>query len=279
MIKLRDLSLAKRLIALDGVKGLVLENTIDIKQAYSVRQLCTQFKKEFFIDLSYMLLENETDNAILALKKVKQWQADAFLYTDLGFYELAKKEGLTNKAFYDGGSLLTNSLDASFYLSFNKGVVLARELTLDEIKKISTHTAGKISLFIGGFLTMSFSRRHYLSSYFAYRNKKEILEDTYLLKEIKREDYYPIQERKEGTYLFTEGIYLPYQELAELENKYDYGFFDTNMLNSIEILTIVNDLITLNKENAGIKLATLKKRFAERVFDTGYLYRKTNVCK
>lgn len=279
MIKLDDLNLAKELIKLPLVKGLVVESSIKSEQALFLTNLCKEYNKELFLDLRYMLLENEIEKAKADIEKVIAYQVDAFLYTDLGLYELAKRYRVDDKAFYDGGSLLTNSLDATYYLSFNRGVVLARELTLLEIKRLSKLTKRKISLFIGGYLTMSFSRRHYLSAYFAHRKIDINLDTTYWLKEIKREDYYPIQERESGTYLFTESIYLPLIELAQLEGSYDYGFFDTNMLKPQEILAIVNALSLLTKENASERLNNLKKQFKERIFDTGYLYRKTNVSK
>ena len=103
----------------------------------------------------------------------------------------------------------TNYASAGFW--FNQGVkriVLARELSHEEIREIREKTSGELEIFVHGAMCMSYSGRCLLSNYLAGRdaNRGECAQPCrwgYALVEEKRPgQYFPVEEDERGTYVF-----------------------------------------------------------------------------
>ena len=144
------------------------------------------------------------------LERINDLGADAIIAADLGTIKLAQKyapncdlhisvqSGICNyetaKAFYDLGA---------------KRVVLARELSLDEIAEIRAKTSKNLEIeaFAHGAMCVSFSARCLLSSYMTGRdaNRGDCAQScrwSYSLMEEKRPgQYFDITESDKGTYI------------------------------------------------------------------------------
>ncbi|HEX3014759.1 MAG TPA: U32 family peptidase [Desulfobacteria bacterium] len=103
----------------------------------------------------------------------------------------------------------TNYASADFWFSLGvKRIVLARELSIQEIQEIRNKVAGELEIFVHGAMCMSYSGRCLLSNYLAGRdaNRGECAQPCrwgYALAEEKRPgQYFPLEEDTRGTYIF-----------------------------------------------------------------------------
>ena len=137
-------------------------------------------------------------------------KVDAVIVADLGLMALIKKYAPDMEIHMSTQTGIVNYATANeLYNMGAKRVVLARELSLDEIAEIRAKTPDDldIEVFVHGAMCMSFSGRCLLSSYLTNRdaNRGECAQPCrwgYNLMEEKRTDeFYPIYEDEKGTYI------------------------------------------------------------------------------
>lgn len=136
--------------------------------------------------------------------------ADALITTDVGVFMLIKKYVPDMEIHVSTQAGIVNYESArQFYEMGAKRVVLARELSLDEIAEIRAKTPDdlEIEAFVHGAMCMSFSGRCLISQYLVDRdaNKGECAQPcrwNYRLVEEKRPgEYFPIFEDDQGSYI------------------------------------------------------------------------------
>ncbi len=144
------------------------------------------------------------------LSYLNSLKADAIIASDLGTMEMIKKYAPDVDIHVSVQSGITNSATANaFYNMGAKRVVLARELSLAEIKQIRANTPKdlEIEAFVHGAMCVSFSARCLLSSYMTGRdaNRGDCAQPcrwSYSLMEEKRPgQYFDITETEKGTYI------------------------------------------------------------------------------
>ena len=135
---------------------------------------------------------------------------DAIIASDIGTIALIKKYAPNCEIHVSVQSGIVNSVTATeFYKMGAKRVVLARELSLQEIKHIRENTPSELEIeaFAHGAMCVSFSARCLLSSYMTGRdaNRGDCAQPcrwSYSLMEEKRPgQYYDITETEKGTYI------------------------------------------------------------------------------
>lgn len=135
---------------------------------------------------------------------------DAIIASDIGTMELVKKHAPDVELHVSVQSGIVNYHTANaFYALGAKRVVLARELSLDEIAEIRAKTPAdlEIEAFAHGAMCVSFSARCLLSSYMTGRdaNRGDCAQPcrwSYALVEEKRPgQYFPVEETKQGTHI------------------------------------------------------------------------------
>ncbi len=135
---------------------------------------------------------------------------DAFIVTDLGVLELAKRCAPEVELHVSTQAGVVNYAAANaLYALGAKRVVTARELSLAEIRGLRDHTPGELEIecFVHGAMCVSFSGRCLLSNYLTGRdsNRGDCAQPCrwkYALVEEKRPgQYFPIEENTDGTYL------------------------------------------------------------------------------
>ncbi len=144
------------------------------------------------------------------LKDTAACGVDAFIITDIGVMMLAKRVAPQVEIHISTQAGVVNYLAAKelYYLGA-KRVVLARELSLDEIATIREKTPPELEIeaFVHGAMCMSFSGRCLLSSYLTGRdaNRGECAQPCrwgyHLVEEKRPGQYYPIFEDESGSYL------------------------------------------------------------------------------
>lgn len=144
------------------------------------------------------------------LKTAEQIGVDAFIVTDIGVLKLAKDVVPDVDIHISTQAGIVNYISANeFYNMGASRVVVARELSLEEIAEIRAKTPNELEIeaFIHGAMCMSFSGRCLLSNYMTGRdaNRGDCAQPCrwkYVISETKREgEYFPISEDTEGTYI------------------------------------------------------------------------------
>ena len=135
---------------------------------------------------------------------------DALIISDPGIFAVAREAVPDMDIHISTQANNTNYKSAQFWQKLGaKRVVLARELSLDEVSEIHAHTAGQIELeaFVHGAMCISYSGRCLLSSYMTGRDANQgacaqPCRWTYRLEESKRPGvYFPVTEDERGTYI------------------------------------------------------------------------------
>ncbi|MBR6872817.1 MAG: U32 family peptidase [Ruminococcus sp.] len=135
---------------------------------------------------------------------------DALIVTDIGVLSLIKKYAPDMEIHISTQAGIVNYESArQFYAMGAKRVVLARELSLDEIAEIRARTPAELEIeaFVHGAMCMSFSGRCLISQYLVDRdaNRGECAQPcrwNYALMEEKRPgEYYPVFEGEQGSYI------------------------------------------------------------------------------
>lgn len=144
------------------------------------------------------------------LKTINDLSADAVIASDMGTVEAVKKYAPKCELHISVQSGIVNSASANaFYKMGAKRVVLARELSLDEIARIRQNTPDDLELeaFAHGAMCVSFSARCLLSSYMTGRdaNRGDCAQPcrwSYsLMEQTRTGQYFDITETDKGTYI------------------------------------------------------------------------------
>jgi len=143
------------------------------------------------------------------LTKLRCTGADAVVVSDPGVFSLVKDIIPDMNIHISTQANTTNYRAAAFWARAGaKRVVLARELTFDEIKEISrADPSVELEAFIHGAMCMAYSGRCLMSSYMTGRsaNRGECAHPCRykyaLLEETRPGEYYPIEEDSRGTYI------------------------------------------------------------------------------
>lgn len=184
--------------------------------------------KKVYVTLNILAHENDFDDELkeylLFLQKIK---VDAVLISDLGLMEFLRQTApnLTLHVSTQASVLNSYAIKALIRLGA-KRIVLARECSLEEIKKIRQNIPENIELeaFVHGAMCISYSGRCLLSNYLTGRdsNRGECVQACrweYCISEVNRkDDKYPIQEDSRGTYILNSKDLNMLDHLKELRD-------------------------------------------------------------
>lgn len=159
------------------------------------------------------------------LEQIADVGVDAVIASDVGVMQLVKQYAPKQQLHISVQSGVVNYRAASaFYQLGANRVVLARELTLDEIAEIRAKTPAELELeaFVHGAMCVSFSARCLLSAYMTGRdaNRGDCTQPcrwSYALVEQTRPgQYYDITETEKGTYILNANDLCMAEHIAKL---------------------------------------------------------------
>lgn len=166
--------------------------------------------KKIYITLNMYPHNKDLDGIEEYLLYLSSINPDAFIVADPGVYRIIQKLGIKTPIHISTQATIVNWADILFWedQSNVERVVLARELSLEEIEEIKTKTSTELEVFVHGAMCMSYSGRCLLSNYMTGRdaNKGECAQPcrwNYSIVEEKRPGvYFPIEEDEHGSYIF-----------------------------------------------------------------------------
>lgn len=163
-----------------------------------------------YCTVNTLLKNEEVDGLPAYLHGLADCGVDAFIVADMGVFLLCRRELPEVEVHISTQAGVTNYLTARELFSLGaRRVVLARELSLEEIRGIRQNTPPELELevFVQGAMCVSFSGRCLLSNYFTGRdgNRGECAQPCrwryHLVEETRPGQYFPISEEENGTYI------------------------------------------------------------------------------
>ncbi|MHB1421511.1 MAG: peptidase U32 family protein [Bacillota bacterium] len=142
------------------------------------------------------------------LEAVADAGVDALIAADPGVIMLARKTVPSLPVHLSTQSNNLNWASASFWEQVGvKRIVLARELSLDEIGEIHRSVTAELEVFVHGAMCISYSGRCLISNYLSGRdaNRGECTHPCrwqyYLMEEKRPGEYFPVEEDERGSYI------------------------------------------------------------------------------
>ena len=193
--------------------------------------------KKIYIAFNIYFTPEQTDDIIKALQELEQLAPDGMIISDVGIMLLARQHAPHIPIHVSTQANATNQYAADFYQAQGASrIVLARELSIEQIKLIHQHTNIELEAFIHGAMCISYSGRCLLSTYMTTAglgrradddktmprsaNKGDCVQPCrweYILKEKSRPDQnYEISEDEHGTYIMSSRDICMIDHIADL---------------------------------------------------------------
>ncbi len=168
-------------------------------------------KKRIYLTLNIIPHNEDLVGLPEYVAKLKVLNLDAVIISDPGVLKIVKNIIPEMEVHLSTQASTTNYAAVNFW--YEQGVrriILARELSLEEIKKIIKKSPPdmKIETFVHGAMCISYSGRCLLSNYMVSRdaNRGDCAHSCrwryYLMEETRPGEYFPVYEDKKGTYIF-----------------------------------------------------------------------------
>ncbi len=217
--------------------------------------------------------------------------ADGIIISDLGVYRLARQVVPDLPLHISTQANNTNWSSALCWQELGaRRIVLARELSLAEIREIRERVELELEAFIHGAMCISYSGRCLLSNYLTGRdaNRGECAQPCrwrYSLAEEKRPgEYYPVLEDEQGTYIFNSKdlCLLPY--IPDLAAAGLSSFKIEGRMKSVHYVATVAkvyreaiDSYAANPENYSVKPEWVEEldKISHRAYTTGFYFNNT----
>lgn len=143
------------------------------------------------------------------IKYLDEIKVDAVICADLGVISIVRRIAPNLAVHVSTQANITNSESAMVYVQMGvKRLILAREMTLEEIKTLRGKIPQEIELeaFCHGAMCISYSGRCLLSNFFTGRDANrgacvQACRWGYAIREVSKEQEYPIEEDAHGTYI------------------------------------------------------------------------------
>lgn len=165
--------------------------------------------KKVYVTVNIFAHDRDFGNMPEFLRLLEGIKPDGAIVSDLGVAALIKKYAPSVPLHLSTQANLTNKYAAREYVDYGfKRLVVARELTLDEVKKIRDYIPDDIEIeaFVHGAMCISYSGRCLLSNFLTGRNGNhgecaQSCRWEYTLKEKNCDDELPIEEDERGSYI------------------------------------------------------------------------------
>lgn len=181
--------------------------------------------------------------------EVRDMGADAIIVSDLGAFAAVRKEAPELDIHISTQANNTNYASAAMWHSLGaKRVVLARDLSFGEIKRISSENEPdlEIECFVHGAMCVSYSGRCLLSNYMTHRDANRgacshpCRWKYYLMEEKRPGEYMPVFENERGTFIFNSKDLCMINHIPELISSGITSFkIEGRVKNELYVATVV----------------------------------------
>lgn len=225
------------------------------------------------------------------LKFLQSIEVDGILVADIGVFFAAKRiiPQMPVHISTQANATSVASVEAWRNLGAER-VVLARELSMREIKEIRRSTDAELEMFVHGAMCISYSGRCLMSSFMAGRdanrgNCAQPCRWRYALTEEKRSgEYFPIEEDERGSYFFNSKDLCLMGNIADVIDTGVDSLKIEGRMKSVHYVASVTkayreaiDSLLDNRENFAVKNEWLDEldKVSHRPYTTGFFYGRT----
>lgn len=241
--------------------------------------------KKVYITLNIIAKDADFSGLKEYLEFLVEAKVDAVIVADIGVLSFVRKNVPSLSVHVSTQANIINSYSANLMVELGaKRLILARELSLEEVKQIRKNVPKEIEIevFVHGAMCMAYSGRCLLSNYLTGRdsNHGECVQACrwkYMVREVSRDDELEVQEDEKGTYIFNSKDLNMIEHLQELkEAGVDSIKIEGRMKSPYYVATIVNAyrmaLDTLPKKPTKEIIDELEKA-SHRRYTTGFYFR------
>lgn len=174
---------------------------------------------------------------------------DAVIVSDPGMFTIIKKTVPEMEIHISTQASVTNYETIMFWYNLGaRRIVLARELSFEEIKEITSRIPDDLDIeaFVHGAMCMSYSGRCLISNYMTGRDANmgdcaQPCRYKYAVVEEKRPgEYFPIEEHEEGTFIFNSKDLCMIEHIPELVKSGIYSFkIEGRVKSSYYVATVI----------------------------------------
>lgn len=179
----------------------------DIKEATKIAH---DLDKKVYLTLNVISHNKDLEGVDEYIQSLDEAGVDAFIVSDPGIFQKVKTLAPSKEIHISTQANITNTATVEFWKSLGADrVILARELSLEEIKEINDEVKDSIMIeaFVHGAMCMSYSGRCLLSNFMTGRSANmgdcahPCRYKYYLMEETRPGEYYPITEDEKGSYI------------------------------------------------------------------------------
>ncbi|MDD3268724.1 MAG: U32 family peptidase [Syntrophomonadaceae bacterium] len=167
-----------------------------------------QHNKKAYITINILAHNEDMKKLPAYLEKIEELKGDGLIISDLGVLRIVKKYAPKLAVTISTQANISNYEAAAFCRDLGaRRVVLARELTLEEIAEVKDKVDIEVEVFVHGAMCVAYSGRCLLSHYMTGRSANRgacahPCRYSYALLEEKRPgQYFPIEEDDRGSYI------------------------------------------------------------------------------
>ena len=243
--------------------------------------------KKVYIALNIIPHNRDLESIVSFAEKVHKLGADAVIVSDLGVMELLREHVPDLPIHISTQASVTNYMTVKKFVSDGaERVVLARELSLDEIAEIKEKTGAELEVFCHGAVCMSYSGRCLLSNYLANRDSnmgrcaQPCRWQYYVMEEKRPGMYMPVVETERGTFVFNAKDMCLIEHIDKLISAgVDSLKIEGRIKTAYYVATVVKsyrraiDAYYENSENwYKDEYLTELKKVSHRKYDTGFFF-------
>lgn len=272
------------------------EINFTLKELEQGIKLAHSLGKKFYVTFNVFAKNNQLAQIKKDMIKIARFKPDAYIIADPGIVRLAKK--YTKVPIHlSTQANTTNTESVKFWKEMGiKRIVLAREMTLREIKEIHKNVPSiEIEAFVHGAMCISYSGRCLLSKVMTGReaNQGDCAQPcrwkykTYLEEELRPGQYFPVSQDKEGTYIFNSGDLRALEYLPEIlkagvtglkvEGRNKTEYYLSTIARAYRKALVAIDKKTFKKELPDLLRET--EKIAHREYTSGFYFNEAKSGK
>lgn len=197
----------------------------DEDEIYKAMEFLHSHGKKGYITLNIVAKDSDFVGLDDYLKVLVDAKVDGLIVSDVGLIYYIRKNFPSLNVHVSTQANVNNSQSAKFFVDMGcTRIVLAREMSIEDIKKMHSSLGDKVELeaFVHGAMCISYSGRCLLSNYLSGRDSNhgacvQACRWKYYIREESREDELPIEEDERGTYILNSKDLCLVDHLKELE--------------------------------------------------------------
>ena len=244
--------------------------------------------KKIYITINMIPHDSDFDGLEDYIKYLDTLGVDAVIVADLGVMQVVKRVAPNLAIHISTQANVTNSETANFYVSLGaKRIILARELSLEEIKNIRNNLPDDVELeaFAHGAMCISYSGRCLLSAFMTGRDANrgacvQACRWNYTIRETSKDNEYPIEEDSKGTYILNSHDMCMIEHLDKLrdagiasikvEGRMKSEYYVANIINAYR--KALDYMYNNDNYNLPAEIVNEVNKSSHRTYGTGFFF-------